>query len=373
MLRRVLIDNVKNVPGWRSNRRIVVFAVDDFGNIRVASREARNRMNGDGLRVYSRFDEYDSLETADDLSELFSTLTSVTDKNGRNAVFTAFALPCNIDFDAIERDGYTRYHYEQLPETFAKQVNGKATWALWNEGMQKGILVPQFHGREHLNVRVFEEKLKRGDHEILSALRNRSYASISNSGYSTISYTAAFEFWKKEEIDDFHAIVVDGLNIFEKVFGVRAKNFTPPVGNMHPSLWPTLKSGGILYTDLPLLERQHQGEGRYRWVFNYTGKSRIEQQSILVRNVVFEPTAGAGNGVERTMRQIEAAFRWNKPAIISSHRINFSGGISEKNRATGIAALRTLLKKMVARWPEVEFMSSADLGEVVFKSTNRNV
>ena len=49
-----------------------------------------------------------------------------------------------------------------------------------------GLMVPQFHGREHLNLKVFEEKLADKDHEVLTALKNRSYAGISNSGYSSI-------------------------------------------------------------------------------------------------------------------------------------------------------------------------------------------
>ena len=82
----------------------------------------------------------------------------------------------------------------------------------------------------------------------------------------------------------------------------------------------------------------------------------------MVRNVVFEPTEDRGiDWVSFTMKQIETAFRWNKPAIISSHRVNFCGHIDTQNREKGLAALKNLLQEIVKKWPNVEFMSADEL------------
>lgn len=366
-MRESLLTNIKNIRGPRVDRKIVVFAVDDFGNVRLDSKQARENMEKQGLKVYSRFDVYDGLETADDLTALFEVLQTVKDKHGRPAVFTAFSLPCNFNFDQMAAERYERYHYESLLDTFTKQPDGKATWQLWQEGLKQRLLVAQYHGREHLNVHVLNEKLKQRDREVLTALQNRSYTSISQSGYSTISYSAAFEFWDVRENEAFHTIIAEGLKVFENVFGYKAINFIPPGGNRHPSLWPTLYANGIRYIDLPLIERQHQGMGKYRRVWNYTGKVQHNNECVLVRNAVFEPTENESiDWTGRTLLQIEAAFRWGKPAIISSHRINFAGRIEEANRANGIKALKQLLKAIVKRWPDVEFMSSDELASVVF-------
>jgi hypothetical protein len=65
---------------------------------------------------------------------------------------------------------------------------------------------------------------------------------------------------------------------------------------------------------------------------------------------------------------MEAAFRWKKPANISTHRVNFVGGIDEANREKGLKELKKLLNTIVKTWPDVEFMSTRDLfGSVVFK------
>ncbi len=88
-----------------------------------------------------------------------------------------------------------------------------------------------------------------------------------------------------------------------------------------------------------------------------------------VRNVVFEPTFDLSlDWVNYALKQVATAFFWNRPAIISSHRVNFCGYIDPKNREKGILALKELLQKIVTKWPEVEFMSSEQLGDLMIKA-----
>ena len=157
-------DNLKNVVGWKTKRKIVVFSVDDYGNVRLDSKKARENLDKAGMKVYSRFDAFDALETREDLEMLFETLHSVKDKNGRPAVFTPFSLPCNINFERMADEDFKNYYYEMLPETYEKLsvINPhayKGAWDIWKEGIKSGLMVPQFHGREHLNLKVFLEKL----------------------------------------------------------------------------------------------------------------------------------------------------------------------------------------------------------------------
>jgi hypothetical protein len=367
-------DNLKNSLGWRTGRKIIVISVDDYGNVRLASRKARSALDKVGLKVHSRFDSVDALETKDDLSVLYETLTSVRDGNNRHAVFTPFALPCNIDFESIIQGGFKSYQYELLTSTFEKVASGDplaydGTWDMWKEGIEKGLLKPQFHGREHLNLKVFEEKLAKNDNEVIELLNNRSYTSISSSGYPTISYTAAFDFWDFEENRSFPRIICDGLNAFEKVFGYRSVHFNAPGAREHSTLHVCLKENGIKYIDANWITKEHQGKGVNKRIINYTGKQNLADMHCQVRNVVFEPTFNVGyDWVEYSMKQIELAFFWNRPAIISSHRVNFCGHIDEPNRRDGISSLKALLKKIVKKWPEVEFMSSDELGETIRKS-----
>ena len=88
----------------------------------------------------------------------------------------------------------------------------------------------------------------------------------------------------------------------------------------------------------------------------------------MVRNVVFEPTEDRGiDWIGYTLKQIEIAFRLKRPAIISSHRVNFCGHIDPANREKGLNALKNLLQEIVKKWPDVEFMAADELGELIKK------
>ena len=366
-MKQSILNNIKNIWGWKTARKIVVFSVDDYGNVRLDSRAAREKMDAAGLKVVSRFDAYDALETREDLEMLFDALSSVRDKMGRHAVFTPFAVPCNIDFERLAVENYAAYRYELLPVTYEKLAvrDAKAydgAWDLWKEGIEKGLMAPQFHGREHLNLKVFEEKLAARDHEMMTCLENRSYTSISGTGYPTIGYTSAFEFCKFEENKRFAQIIRDGLDAFEQVFGYRSTHFTPPGGQEHHVVHRYLKDAGIRHIDTPLIKLEHQGMGKYKKSLNYTGKKNDLGMIYSVRNVVFEPIHDRGfDWINYSLKQIEAAFRWRRPAIVSSHRVNFCGHISPENRKQGIDALQRLLEVVVIRWPDVEFMSYTEL------------
>lgn len=370
-LKNNTILNAKNIIGWRTRRKIVIFSIDDYGNVRVDSKKAREQMDSAGLKVLNRFDAYDALETRQDLEALYEVLSSVKDSAGRPAVFTPFALPCNINYEAMEENGYEGYVYETLPETYRKlsamyPESYEGAWEVWQEGIIKGMMVPQFHGREHLNLKLFEEKLKVRDHEVMTALKNRSYTSIRSTEYPTISPMAAFDFWKREENQGFARIIQDGLDRFEEVYGYRSVYFNPPGGREHPDIHKYLKKNGVSFIDAPLVKREHQGKAQYKHSINYTGKRSKSGLTVLVRNVVFEPTEQRGvDWVSNAMKQIEVAFRWNRPAIISSHRVNFCGHIDKNNRKKGLDSLKELLSKIVQRWPDVEFMSANQLGELV--------
>src|SRR5690606_11733956 len=141
-MKQILIDNLKNVPGWRTSRKLVVFAVDDYGNVRLDSRQARENLDSAGMALRNHFDAYDSLETREDLESLFDVLTSVRDRNGKHAVFTPYALPCNIDLEAMARESYVRYIPRTVSQTFEKQSARYPTayegaWEIMHEGIPR--------------------------------------------------------------------------------------------------------------------------------------------------------------------------------------------------------------------------------------------
>ncbi|MEX0450068.1 hypothetical protein V6X63_09950 [Spiribacter sp. 221] len=78
------------------------------------------------------------------------------------------------------------------------------------------------------------------------------------------------------------------------------------------------------------------------------------------------PTSGTkSDPVGHALAQIDTAFRWRKPAIISSHRVNYAGHIDSKNRERGLAGLAELLQGIVKRWSDVRFITAHTLLQLI--------
>ena len=54
-----------------------------------------------------------------------------------------------------------------------------------------------------------------------------------------------------------------------------------------------------------------------------------------------------------------------KPAIISTHRVNFIGSIFQKNADENLKKFDYLLKTILKKWPDVEFMTSGELTQIL--------
>ena len=69
--------------------------------------------------------------------------------------------------------------------------------------------------------------------------------------------------------------------------------------------------------------------------------------------------------VDSCLAQISNAFLFNKPAVICSHRVNYIGFIEQANRDRGLKNLSKLLHLIVKKWPEVRFISTDQLVEIM--------
>jgi hypothetical protein len=100
---------------------------------------------------------------------------------------------------------------------------------------------------------------------------------------------------------------------------------------------------------------------------HYTGE--IDKKSGItytIRNAFFEPASAPDKDwINITLKGVDDAFKKNKPAIIGSHRVNFMGSLDEKNRTRNLKLLKTLLQKIVKKWPDVEFISSDELAGLI--------
>lgn len=362
--------NLINIPGWRSKRKIVVFESDDWGSVRMASKEALNYFLKLGYPVdKDPYNYFDALESNDDLELLLNVLSSVKDKNGNGAIFTANCLVANPDFERIKSDNFQNYYYEPFTKTLARYPNHNRVYRLYQEGIANNLLKPQFHGREHLNVPLWMASLQEGRGAVLEAFKFGMFSvhAESNPVYFN-EYTDALAFHTKEQYDLLPDILADGLNVFRNIWGFNSESFMAPCYIWSSALEETLSKGGVRY--LQGMINQFQPilgvPFKYKLKYHYLGQLNNFGQRYLIRNVFFEPTHKPGkDSVGESLKRIEIAFTWGKPAIISSHRLNYMGSLDPANRSKGLKLLKQLLAEIVARWPDVEFMSSDELGNLI--------
>lgn len=366
-------NNLKNMLGWRTSRKFVAFAVDDYGSVRLHSGKAHDKLLKSGIRLTSRFDNLDALETRQDIEALFETLESVRDSAGKSAVFTPYVITSNPDFDRIQADfnGYiSKSLSDTLDELGSEMPNQYAgVKAIWSEGIARNLVKPQFHGREHFHLGIFRAKLKDRDSVFLKSLKHRSLVGIGgHKNFPGVSFTQAFGLASRDELKEHRAIIRDGLNAFNKKYEFCSSTFTPPAAQIHPALYKFLSECGIQGINTGLIRRYQDGGGRSRFEANIPWAMSAASMLNIIRNVVFEPSMqSTDESVRRAIDQIRNAFMWRKPAIISSHRVNFSGHINEENRKQGIKSLKLLLSSIKINWPDVEFISVDDLATKVGK------
>lgn len=359
--------NLLNIFGWRTDRKIVVIESDDWGTVRIPDKEVYETLKKKGLNLDSNpFNKYDSLESDEDFYELYGVLTKFKDKNGNPPVITANTLMCNPDFEKIKNSLFQEYHSELFYETYQKYPNHSEVLNLIQQGIKEKFYKPQFHAREHLNVHKWMDALATGNKNFRTAFDHGVFSIDDDSvGKKRLNYMAAFDFNTIEEKKKVEDIIKEGLELFLKIFGYKSKSIIAPCNVWHKDHERTFYSEGVKYIQgLVVQFCPTFSKDKYEKIYHYQGQKNKNNQHFFVRNCFFEPsTIKNYNWVGECLKRIETAFLWKKPAIISMHRLNFTGGLDIKNRTNNLNLFSQLLNIIVKKYPEIEFMASDELGD----------
>ncbi len=361
-----------NVRGWRSSRKIVVIESDDWGAIRLPEKNLLGELKKWGIDVAG--DHYlrnDALASEEDLERLFETLSKIENRSGSRPVITANTIMGNPDFEKIEEDRFREFHLEHFCETLKRYPQHKNAFQLWEKGMHEKLFHPQFHGREHLHVHRWMKGLQDRDSETAKLFDKRLFAVCGSvSTENRKSYMAAYE-WDTEQDRDFTLqSIKEGLRQFEETFGYSSTSAIAPNYTWNGEIEKAYAEGGVRYLQGGTVQRSPViGNKSNKLVRHHLGEKNSLGQTYLVRNCTFEPSAEPGKDwVDSCLKEIKTAFTWRKPAIIASHRVNFIGYINPDNRESNLKMLDKLLCRVVETWPDVEFMTSEQLGELASTS-----
>jgi len=362
-----------NSFGWHTNKKIVIFESDDWGSMRMPSSKTYETLVKKNVIIpdNDHFYKYDTLESNNDLTGLFEVLISFKDHKGNHPVFTAVNVVANPDFKKIKDANFEEYFYEPFTELAARLKNKEYILDLWLEGEKSKIFEPQFHGREHLNVKAWMRALKSDQPKTKMAFEHGVYGINSiKLGESKVHYLASFDVEEKEDIGYQQSSITDGIELFRSLVRYSPTFFVPSNGPFNLLLEETLSENGIKYLMLNKFQKEPQGNEKYKYRIRFLGSQNKNKQIYLSRNVSFEPSAIGRDWIDYTLKQMEHAFKYNVPATIGTHRVNYIGGLYPENRDNGLNLLKILLTRILSTWPDVEFMTSSELGELI-KSTRK--
>ena len=363
-----LKDLPSNLQGWHTNRKILVFESDDWGSIRMPSREIYEKALSQGYRVdLNEYQKYDSILSETDLKMIFEVLNCFQDSKGNPPIITANCVVANPDFDKIQESNFSKYYFESILETFKRYPNHSNNFKLWKEGADKKFLKFQYHAREHLNVSLFMNCLQSNNQEALWGFENRMPGIIIKSHKERMKnpFVEATRFCSIPDMCEKMEIYIEGLSLFEKLFGFRSKTIIPTNYLWNSGFDESLVKEGIIGI---------QGSKKFTnpldaktSTLRFTGKRYGLRIVDLVRNVNFELTGSLNKDqlFSKCLEQIKISFFLRKPAILSIHRVNFCGEIFPENRDNNLKYFHDLISIILKKWPDVEFLSSDQLASEI--------
>jgi hypothetical protein len=368
-IKKIISKNLLNIPGSRISQKIVVIESDDWGTIRMSSKEAYNALLSKGYPVDKcPYNKFDSLESNEDLVQLYEVLKSVRGGDNKPAILTANNIVANPDFEKIRECDFKQYYNEPFTQTLKRYPNRDKVMDLYQSGITEGLIFPQFHGREHLNVKRWMSALQNFQKPEMDAFNNNVFSpKIIKSKGDINEYMDAFNFDVKSEIESQKQYIIEGLDLFNEIWGFKSESFIAPCYTWHSKLEETLKEYGVKYIQglVNQLEPTDQKGFKRNRIYHYQGQKNKLGQRYFIRNVFFEPsTLPDFDWIGDCLHRICIAFKFNKPAIISVHRLNFMGDLNKKNREVNLRLFQELLTKITKQWPDAQFLSSDKLGQL---------
>jgi hypothetical protein len=368
-LKSTITHHITNSRGWRTDRKLIVIESDDWGSIRMPNKPVYHKLLQKGIRVdLCPYNKYDTLANVQDFDALFSTLEKHTDFKNNNPIITLNTNVANPNFDRIKSENFEKYYFEEFLDTLKEYYPQEDVFGMWKEGMSKGFIFPQLHGREHVNSNIWLDLIRNGNTHLLYAFELKLFGlSLITSNQIKVPYLAALIYNSEKGKKSVEKSIIEGADIFERIFDFRSKSFIAPLYTWASELEEVFHEAGVKYI---------QGADRHK-IYDFTkrsyarkhhiiGKKNQYNQIYLHRNCTFEPTIlSKKDNIKECLKNIETAFFWKKPAVISMHRLNFIGSLEESNRTQNLKQLDILLTRIMKRWNDVEFIHSSELGDLI--------
>jgi len=321
----------------------------------------------------------DALETEEDMESLLSVLNTFRDTKGNPPCLTSNMVLACPDFHKIRNSGFKRYSFVPVVDFIRSDPSRQNLPYKWAKGISQRVFLPQLHAREHVCWWRWLEALRGGSEEGMITFElgmcGVPFASSrENQSFFTPLYVEEHELHRYGV--NLQTMIIEGHNLFREAFGFSPLSTVPPNHqwtDQAESIWAGL---GIRY--IQGVSRQMLGSGaigaRVKTRLHYLGEKNVHDMIYIVRNVEFEPSSNKKvNWINKAMQQIRFAFLSHQPAIINTHRHNYIGSIKKENRDNGLTQLSELLERVLKQWPDVQFVSTPELGRRLHSTNSEHM
>ena len=348
--------------------KVIVFESDDWGGLGCLDIETHRRATqtpavvrtldriGD-LRVYH--DGMDTLESVADLDALFKLLLRFPGGDGRPAAFTTVYFLANPDFDAIEASGFTEYIDRGIDKPFPPEYQDRGdiiSKAL--EGIDLGVWFPESHNTRaegHFDpnkwVKFLHDRTDPGYNAFFE------FKMIGKPSERSTDKGEEFDSLTVAEIGEW---IRTGTQYFHNAFG-----YAPHVSGLSSAR----ARGGALEETVARLLSQNGVEV----ITNAVNKSLGHYDpglglTYIRRNACFEPALykkdrHAPGWLTSCYEEVEQAWASNHPAIVNTHRVNYTS-LAPERRARSLNQLEQLLTRIQTEHPEAVYRSSWEVGRM---------
>jgi len=327
---------------------------DDRAHRALAQQPAFRTVAG---RRYGR----STLESAADVGALAKELLAWRGGDGLPPVWQANTVMANPDYAAMRRPPFDfeappLCSHPALPSRWARP----GLWDAVHLAEAQGVWWPELHGLHHLPETAWLTSLRRGDTEARRSLEQASPIS------SAVEASGEYDASEPRRLRAKR--VRQAAEAFRQLFGRAPTSFCPP--DYRFDTWFEEEAASI---GLTTLQGKAEQAGawlpalRRRWLA-LRFPHHVGTRFYLPPRIAFEPEgderAPGPRGLDAAHRAVRAAWRAGRPAIVSTHRMNYAhldAAWSQGSRR----ALAVLLERLCA--DNAVFLTDHEIRQLVEK------
>ena len=363
-----------SMTDWRS-RKAIVFESDDWGDCTgTPDLETYERVRRHP-RVQQLITErprsgLGTLEDRPQLEALFEVLERHHGGDGRAAVFTAFYVTHNPDYDAIRASDFTEYHDIPIDVGWPPGWRSEGAIAGAGDGMRRGVWFPEFHARlHHSSPHLWLEILRGGDEDTdvyRTLFDNHIYFFDRHlPEYERMPIAEQFA-WLRGGVDAFkralgvaphcgvNSDAIPGTEESYALLGIRVRCLKSVVLNNGTQVRPygKLKPDGTMDGTTPM--------GAYNPFLDLT---------YLNRNAFFEVGGADRSVLDDAYQAIVNCWQRGEPAVVSTHRSGYCS-LDDDASQRGRDLLDDLLARFETEHPDAVYMTSWEVAQLCRTATS---